>query len=93
MTLFRIDPDTEEAQHERMVEDMQVENFGFVHPAWLAWTDCPLFEWLKELGLFHKWHTEETARFNAEWARGLGLMMIETERGIEFKKTAIVRRM
>ncbi len=92
MSLFHIDPDVEEAQHEMMLDEMDAENFGFVHPEWKAWRDCPLFKWLKESGLFHKWHMDEDARFNNEWARSLGLMMIETEKGIEFRKTAIIER-
>ncbi len=91
MSLFRIDPDVEEAQHEAMVEDMQTENFGFVYPDWKAWTKCPLFVWLDKRRKARD--RAEATRQSMEYARKFGLMMIETEKGIVFRPTAIVRRM
>ena len=90
MILFHIDPDVEEAQHEMMLDEMDAENFGFVDPAWKAWIHCPLFKWLDKRRIARD--RAKAVRQSMEYARKFGLMMIESEKGIEFRKTAIIER-
>lgn len=83
-------PGYAEALKEAAIADMQFENYNFVHPAWLAWTKCPLFKWLtvrkreRDLAL--------ATRQSMEYARHFGLMLIEHKDRFEFRKSAIVRR-
>ena len=87
--LFNIDPDLQEAYHEQEVYERQFDS-AFVYPEWLAWINCPLFKWLDKRRRAQD--RAEAVRQSMEYARKFGLMMIETEKGIEFKKAAIVRR-
>ena len=79
-----------EAQREAMIEDMQVENIGFVYPAWKAWIQCPLFKWLDKRKRARE-RTEGTLQA-IEYARATRRMAIVHKDGIEFRKTAIVRK-
>ncbi len=90
--MFRIEPELEEAYHEQAVYESQFDS-TFVYPEWLAWLNCPLHSYLCQSGLESKWYWEKDTRRWMEYARSLGLMMIKTVKGIEFRPTAIVRRM
>lgn len=81
----------QEALCEEARDAIKLENYNFLYPDWKAWIHCPLFIFMDKRKRAKE--RAESTRQSMEYARHAGLMMIDYKDGIEFKKTAIVRRM